>query len=453
MKVNINNLGVIKNVTFDLDKKLSLLCGSNNSGKTYLSYIIYALSRNMSFGNLKFEKYPKLTVNTSDVIVLDIYKLEEVIELSFKSVISSLDSIYGISKEQVNHIFDKTDFKAIYTIGELENKIYALSVSEELDLKGVKYRFTKEESTFDVQVEMLTSDEDGTSEIVNYLLLYNIYKYFAFYPIKGAFISPVERNSIYTFSKELSISRNNIIDQLQKGGDLDPFELLFNSTNRYPLAISDGLKVSNDLVNLQKQHSKFYQLAESIEVDLLNGSLTLTDKGEYIFISNKSKNKKLPIHMSASIVKTLSSLVFYLKHFAEDGDLIIIDEPEMNLHPDAQIELTHLFVKLMRYGFRLLISTHSDYIIREFNNLIMLNRIEDKLQGEIEKLGYDIDDKIDPNDVACYFFRFKNSKSKNVIVESLKIDNNGVAIPTIDETIEHQNSMYEELLYLGSENS
>lgn len=44
MKINIKGLGAIKEATIDLNKSLTVFCGHNNTGKTYVSYIIYALT-------------------------------------------------------------------------------------------------------------------------------------------------------------------------------------------------------------------------------------------------------------------------------------------------------------------------------------------------------------------------------------------------------------------------
>lgn len=35
MKIQIQNLGAIKEAELDLGKRLTIFCGSNNSGKTY----------------------------------------------------------------------------------------------------------------------------------------------------------------------------------------------------------------------------------------------------------------------------------------------------------------------------------------------------------------------------------------------------------------------------------
>ena len=45
MKIDIKELGYVKNVQLDLDKDLTILCGPNNTGKTYVAYAIYGLMK------------------------------------------------------------------------------------------------------------------------------------------------------------------------------------------------------------------------------------------------------------------------------------------------------------------------------------------------------------------------------------------------------------------------
>ena len=151
--------------------------------------------------------------------------------------------------------------------------------------------------------------------------------------------------------------------------------------------------------------------------------------------------------MTASVVKSLSSLVIYLKHIAKDNDLVIIDEPEINLHPDDQIILTRLFSKLINKGFRLLISTHSDYVVREINNLIMLSN--EKMKDSATQFGYNINEYINSEDVDIHYFDYpkKLRGNKQVTIEKLKLDLGGFEIPSVNATIESQNNISEELFY------
>lgn len=219
------------------------------------------------------------------------------------------------------------------------------------------------------------------------------------------------------------------------------------------MPIRDGLEVAEDLNNYSKTKSEFYSFAEEIENELLNGKVIITKDGDVQFSSNKAKRKKIPIHLTASIVKTLSSLIFYLKYIATKNELIIIDEPELNLHPNNQVYLARVFARLINQGFRLIISTHSDYIIRELNNLIMASSLKRKESITINSFTYSKEYYLDYNTVGAYLFNFKNSTSRNVTVSSIPISKSGFDVETIDNTIDELNEISEELFYaLQNEN-
>ena len=52
----------------------------------------------------------------------------------------------------------------------------------------------------------------------------------------------------------------------------------------------------------------------------------------------------------------------------------MVDEPELNLHPENQRRIAQLFARLVNLGIRVFVTTHSDYIVKELNTLIMLNQ-------------------------------------------------------------------------------
>jgi hypothetical protein len=274
----------------------------------------------------------------------------------------------------------------------------------------------------------------------------------ATHPISSTYILPVERNSIFTFSKELSISKQEAVDHFHAmtgKKKIDRFDLLFKKTTRYPLPIKDGLMIADDLAEIKKTTSKFFDFAMEIENDLLHGKVQISSDGELQFKPDKAPKKVLPIHMTASIIKSLSSLVIYLKHIAQKNDLIIIDEPEINLHPDNQIILTKLFARLINKGFRLLISTHSDYVVREINNLVMLSTDNTEIKSLKDVFNYKEDEYIIKDDIAVHYFNYplKQRGNKQVLVEDLVIEDSGFEIPSVDVTIEEQNKIDEELFY------
>ena len=70
------------------------------------------------------------------------------------------------------------------------------------------------------------------------------------------------------------------------------------------------------------------------------------------------------------------NLYCYLRHEDVDHDahLLMIDEPESHLDTANQIQFARLLAHPCEYrDATVLMTTHSDYIIREINNLIMLS--------------------------------------------------------------------------------
>lgn len=85
------------------------------------------------------------------------------------------------------------------------------------------------------------------------------------------------------------------------------------------------------------------------------------------------------MYFSSSATKSLIELFFYIQHSAQKDDLLIIDEPELNLHPDNHMKIARLLAHLLNKGINIFITTHSDYLVKEINNLIRLNHnITDK---------------------------------------------------------------------------
>ena len=138
----------------------------------------------------------------------------------------------------------------------------------------------------------------------------------------------------------------------------------------------------------------------------------------------------------------------YLKHIANYNDLIIIDEPEINLHPSNQIIIARLLARLANKGFRLLISTHSDYIVREFNNLVILSQKDNTSVINVAKeYEYKEDEYIRIEDLSIYSFAYKNKRSKQIVVSEIPINETGFEVKTMDEVIDKQNNISETLYY------
>lgn len=456
MKIQIKELGAIKEGTIDLSKKINIFCGPNGTGKTYMAFAIYSISaiRNKSFGYSMDEKVIKQLLEKNEAIIsIDIeflwnYRISEITTIK-----DNLGNLFSISENKTKDFFSKTELNILETKEEFSKKISDLDYNFKFKQSGYVFTISKgkSENFLKISIPSITIKDDSFLSYLDIVLMSRIYSLISFYPISSSTIFPVERNSIYTFSNELSIRKNDAFDQLQalsSKKEYDMLDLYFRRSTRYPQPIRDGLEVAEDLSNIQQRNSEYYDFAEEIEKDLLKGKVIITKEGEVQFVSDKAKSIKLSFHQSSSIVKTLASLVIYLKHLAVSNDLLIIDEPELNLHPNNQVLLTRIFARLINKGLRIIISTHSDYIVREINNLIMVSYDSDDIRDlAYNAFKYKEDEKINIEDIGAYMFNFKNDTSRQVEVKPIKIDKNGFEVSTLDNTIEELNKRSDELYY------
>lgn len=452
MKIKVSNLGVIGEGTIDLSKKISLFCGQNGTGKTYLAYIIYRLlTRNLRISdNTEIADY--LISNRSININIDFQSIFDFKQSKLEETKKSLPEIFGIGINESEKLFSEFRIEDTETKEDFKSKIISSKIDNRVNIFDLDVSLTKNKD--DDQLTLSIINENISEETINisrYFIKSYIETSLALYPITNVVMFPVERNSINTFSKQLSIRKQNTLDDLKltidKEKNIGKIKSLLDF-KRYPLAISDELKIADDLAEIKKKKSKFFDFAEELERELLLGKVDISNDGEIEFTPKISPSTKLPIQMTASIIKTLSSLIVYLKHRANENDLIIIDEPEINLHPANQIILTRIFARLANKGFRLLISTHSDYIVRELNNLLILSR-KDKpsVMKNAEEFDYKADEYINQEDLGVYSFKFKNSNDTKITIEQVPVTETGFNIDAMDSVIDKQNDISERLYY------
>ena len=422
MKLKISNLGSIDSMVIDMSKPFILFAGDNGTGKTYAATFLYTLILDMvivlSFPNFQFEnkelpitKRLKSGVNGSLNADELFSLLKDYLKRRQKEVLSSMNLNIRTDSFKCEIVTTKDEWKE-----ELRNK----SVS-------VWYNYiVKKANSFDYKIRWI---EESHLPFMQSMLITSLF----FDGIVGAKMFTAERSGIYTFNKELAVGRLR-----------NPEERL---NNRYPKPIADGLADAADVVNQKKNKSEYHKFADEIEQMVLHGNLTVSEDGEVLY--RVSDNTQLGFNESSSAVKTLAPLVFYLRHSAGQYNVLFVDEPELNLHPKNQILLAKIFVKMINAGLRLVISTHSDYIIREINNMIMadgLNKAGDKI---FTNKGYDESLCLSQDKFAPYLFQM--SENGKVKVVPLEVDRYGFNMPSIDEAINSQNDVtntfYEVLKY------
>ena len=152
--------------------------------------------------------------------------------------------------------------------------------------------------------------------------------------------------------------------------------------------------------------NEYIQLSKLLEEHILGGKVDFSDTDpdlmQDIVFQPSGSNQQLEISLTSSMVKELAPLVFYLRYFAQPGELLIIDEPEMNLHPKAQVQILEFLAMLVNAGLHILITTHSPYIT---DHLLNLTKADEHVDKEAISAKFFLQDKrafISKDQVALY---------------------------------------------------
>ena len=260
------------------------------------------------------------------------------------------------------------------------------------------------------------------------------------------FLMPAERNGLHLFFRELSTRRTALLHHASKE-NINIAELLRDVIrSRYALPIAQYIDWLNNLMETQKSGpGEFHNYAEQIKKHLSGGKYQVdATAGDikfkpYQLNRDGIKTQAMGLHMASSTVKSLFGLWFYLEFEARRGDILMIDEPELNIHPYNQRKMSRLLAKLVNAGLRVVISTHSDYIVREFNSLIMLS--QDKDETMRVQFEYDDDEVLNADRVGAYLF------DKRVIEPFEITKDDGIYATTFDTVIQDQNDANNGIYY------
>jgi len=197
-----------------------------------------------------------------------------------------------------------------------------------------------------------------------------------------------------------------------------------------------NLPLLSDLAN--KPDKNLEKVFDFINKKIIFGDI-IEEKSEenytQFFLKPKTSNNNIEMHLASSSVVELLPLIIFLKHFNSlKGKFLVIEEPEAHFHPKSQIEIARLLVMLVNLGAKVLITTHSDYILNEINNCIKLNNVETKKQKEyLNKLDLPKEIIIEKERVKSYLFK---EKDKKVEVNKLEIDDYGISNENFDDVLD-----------------
>ena len=110
--------------------------------------------------------------------------------------------------------------------------------------------------------------------------------------------------------------------------------------------------------------------------------------------------RDLPLMNTSSMVSELAPVALYLRYVARPGDTLIIEEPESHLHPEMQVRLVRELASAVKAGIRIIITTHSEWVLEELANLVLMSELPPEKREGIE--GADV--ALGPDEFGAWFF-------------------------------------------------
>lgn len=441
MKIGIKNFGLIKKANISLDKRFYVFVGYNNTGKTYLSQILWSLyDKDVNKEFIKQHKYNELAQGTTD------YELQpELVSTILKDFSkyftnTALPKIFNISKD--HFLLKNTEIEFQYNFKDFLKKDVEVTSGITKILKGKSedsklnielYRIHKPKGSLIIsysrikheKIELdklvpesvINEESDVHNSLLDFILRLCLGKlYSGFYLPASRLFYPVFYQYIHRVEKEKREEMSRKLLAYIEGTSEGPFEL--DSLISYSSPYTKPMNVL---------FSKLYRINENASFtteyeDILNGLKELI--GGDIFIKksegispiefglNIESDKKLDMYLTSSSVNQLTSLYLYFKYWVSKRlNFLLMDEPEENLHPDNQIKLIDLLMQFANRDNRVLITTHSPLVAETINNYLNIcYLIENKRTAIIDSISnkriFNLKNKdiLKKEDFGIYFF-------------------------------------------------
>jgi len=458
MKFHFENIGPINKADLELGD-LTIIAGRNNTGKTYLVYTLYGFLKGWRDEVTEYlmecrreRKAPFRAVDVEQVgkrLKEDgqcTYQITpDAISKERNSVISVLASRFA--GENIADIFSSSpdNFQRSSIKVTLDDSDFGVGdfVNLTLGEENISVKYDGRNLVF--FTKPLEKESLRESIPMDWLVTFG-YMRFLLGGLLTPFIISAERFGISLFYKELDFTKNRLVEALQnmatdKGRDRSlPFMFLHEHASRYALPIKHNIDYTRSIPDLVKGKGPMRDAKLYDDVKNIMGGYYQSNENEIRFRSRSRGNRRfdIPLHLASSSARGLSDLYFYLRHEADKNQLLIIDEPESHLDTGNQIILARMLAHFVHAGIKVLVTTHSDYLLKEINNLAMLSSEFEGKEKFITEHGYDKREFLRRESLRGYV-------AEDGQLTRCRVDKFGFDMPVFDKTINEINAVSSEL--------
>lgn len=412
MHLVAKNLGPIQTASIDLDAPITVILGPNNSGKTALSTAIYGLARESTEPPEAALRFCQRRGSSPAPIAMTV---EECRAILHDHAASTCGMIGYPSASLELHISD-ADFQKLQW-PSLEARLHL-----DPDLDRVSISILKFSDGGMVLAETIQASGDATlgglsdllSDLTKLLsspgakvhntergdeVLANMLTNCLVGAIFGRDVVylPAERAAVALFAHELGAFRFGIVDDLRRSPSKLHSSLQSDATN-LTLPVADAIR------RFLSHHQRDADESTAALGGIAGGSF-LTSGRSWSFRTDGGE--LVAKEMTSSTVKSMAAIHRLLPaDKGSDWNMVFIDEPELHLHPSNQRRFVRwMAAEYHRFRRRFVVSTHSDFVVREISNLVALGSLGVEREPLLGAFGYTEHELLDEKAVAVYALR------------------------------------------------
>jgi energy-coupling factor transporter ATP-binding protein EcfA2 len=435
MKISVTNLGSIKEASVELGG-LTVFVGPNGTGKSYLAKVIYGLRKHETIISNYFNHAERFyqavfakNIGSAQNVLNDLQQLKPDV---LREALPKLANLHAeLFKDRLGSYFNDDSelfgstlisYSAVEALPEQElQKIISAAIDH-------SQRLLKDQSS----ASKMTSDE--YDEYIDPEDLAWGLCWYLFMEMGGGLADyfPAARSNFMLTYKEIYRVRANEQVGLEQMSD-----------KSLPMSKGYQLRKTGKFVRFDKPTedfiSRLYDLDSSVTSPLANIAVDLQKRlfGEDRIVIEQSEGQlpefryrvndtasKIRLHLTSSMVTEISALLIGFWHWIEPHSVVIIDEPESHLHPEAQKALVNGLAEAINQGLQVILITHSPYILSCVNNLIKFGSLIKNFPDDdnVAKLKSEHPDMValEKNVTAYHFGR--DGMVKDIVLTSGLID-------------------------------
>ena len=185
------------------------------------------------------------------------------------------------------------------------------------------------------------------------------------------------------------------------------------------------------LIRLDPQHASAKDFGRQIEKSVLQGIINIEQskiiKHPRFTFQPQGWRESLSLMNTSSMISELIPIILYLRYIINPNDVLIIEEPEAHLHPAMQIEFIRQLVPVVRAGIKVVVITHSEWLLEELANIVQRSKIPTSESDENERSF-----SLDSRDVGVWLFKPRKRPAGSVVME-IELDQSGLYPTRFDD--------------------